>query len=142
MKDAQMPRSELPRCQVLRPQDAFKGKQALLYNVGISAQTVGAKGIHMQLVTIPPGARAKAHKHDAHETAIYGLQGAPGVWHGENLEHHAVLRPGEFFYIPANVPHVPYNPSATEEVVVVIARTDPNEQESVTLLPELDTIHA
>ena len=35
----------------------------------------------------------------------------------------------------------PYNPSATETVVAVIARTDPNEQESVVLLPELESIH-
>ena len=31
--------------------------------------------------------------------------------------------------------------SATESCVAVIARTDPNEQESVILLPELDGIH-
>jgi uncharacterized RmlC-like cupin family protein len=47
--------------------------------------------------------------------------------------------PGAFFYIPADVPHLPYNPSTTEEVVAIIARTDPNEQESVVLLPELET---
>jgi uncharacterized RmlC-like cupin family protein len=39
------------------------------------------------------------------------------------------------------VPHLPYNPSQTDEAVVVIARTDPNEQESVVLLPELDGLH-
>ena len=51
------------------------------------------------------------------------------------------MKAGEFFYIPANVPHVPYNPSESENRVTVIARTDPNEQESVTLLPHLDSIH-
>ncbi len=71
-------RTELPVCKVLQPQETFKGKQELLYSVGISAKTVGAKSIHMQLVTIPPGARAKAHKHEAHETAIYALQDESG----------------------------------------------------------------
>ena len=47
----------------------------------------------------------------------------------------------ESFYIPADVPHLPYNPSQTESVTAVIARTDPNEQESVVLLPELDGLH-
>lgn len=136
-----MSRTEFPVCRVLQPQKTFKGKQELLYNVGISAETVGAKGIHMQLVVIPPGARAKAHKHEAHETAIYALHGESGVWHGECLEHHSVVKPGDFFFIPANVPHVPYNPSDTKEAVVVIARTDPNDQESVTLLPELDALN-
>jgi uncharacterized RmlC-like cupin family protein len=37
---------------------------------------------------------------------------------------------------------MPYNPSTTENFVAVIARTDPNEQESVVLMPELDDIHS
>ncbi len=128
-------------CRLLRPGEAFTGKQGLRYNVGVSAESVGAHGIHMQLVTIPPGGRAKAHKHATHETAIYALAGASGVWHGPRLEHHTIVEPGDFFYIPADVPHLPYNPSATETVTAVIARTDPNEQESVVLLPELEDLH-
>ena len=93
------------------------------------------------LATIPPRARAKAHKHEAHETAIYAISGTSHVWYGEQLEHHAVVAPGDFLYIPANTPHLPYNPSETEAAVAVIARTDPNEQESVSMLPELDGIH-
>jgi uncharacterized RmlC-like cupin family protein len=95
----------------------------------------------MQLVTIAPGARAKAHKHASHETAIYALKGESATWYGDRLEHHVVVKPGDFFYIPANVPHLPYNPSKTDEVVAIISRTDPNEQESVILLPELDKLH-
>jgi len=130
----------LRSCRLVQAGKPFIGKQNLEYAVGISAETVDAEGIHMQLVTIPPGGRAKAHKHATHETAIYALQGTSGVWHGERLEHHTVVKPGDFFYIPADVPHLPYNPSKTENVVAVIARTDPNEQESVVLLPELDSI--
>jgi hypothetical protein len=51
------------------------------------------------------------------------------------------VRAGDFLYIPANLPHLPYNLSQSESCVVVIARTDPNEQESVVLLPELDAVH-
>lgn len=36
------------------------------------------------------------------------------------------------------MPHLPYNRSQTEPVTAVIARTDPNEQESVVLLPHLE----
>jgi uncharacterized RmlC-like cupin family protein len=126
-------------CRVVSQAAPYVGKQALTYSVGISAQSVGSNAIHMQLVRIPPGARAKAHMHVDHETAIYALSGTSHVWHGEKLDEHSVVRPGEFFYIPAGVPHLPYNPSKTEEVVAVIARTDPNEQESVLLLPHLDT---
>jgi uncharacterized RmlC-like cupin family protein len=128
-------------CRLLQAGEAFTGKQGLQYNVGISAESVGSQAIHMQLVTIPPSGRARAHKHATHETAIYVLTGESGIWHGERLEHHTIVRPGDFFYIPADVPHLPYNPSATETVTAVIARTDPNEQESVVLLPELENIH-
>jgi uncharacterized RmlC-like cupin family protein len=69
------------------------------------------------------------------------MSGTGGVWFGPQLEHHAMVGAGDFFYIPADVPHLPYNPSSTEPVIAVIARTDPNEQESVVLLPELDTVH-
>jgi uncharacterized RmlC-like cupin family protein len=125
-------------CKVVRPGDAFTGKQALSYTPGISAESVGARGIHLQLVTIPPGGRAKAHLHEHHETAIYVLSGETGVWFGEGLHEHLTVRAGDFMYIPANMPHLPYNPNKSEDCVAVIARTDPNEQESVVLLPDLD----
>ncbi len=133
--------SEKPECRLVRAGEAYEGKQGLMYSVGISAETVGAKGIHMQIVTIPPGARAKAHKHAEHETAIYALKGESATWYGDQLQHHVVVKPGDFFYIPANVPHLPYNPSETEEVIALISRTDPNEQESVILMPELEKLH-
>lgn len=131
-----------PACRLLQAGAPFVGKQGFSYAPAISAETVAAKALHMQLLTIPPGGRAKAHKHEAHETAIYVLSGTGRMWWGERLEHHMETPAGSFVYIPANVPHLPYNPSASETCVAVIARTDPNEQESVVLLPELDKLHA
>jgi uncharacterized RmlC-like cupin family protein len=135
-------RDSRPTCRVVGAGGEFIGKQALLYRPGISAETVGAQGIHLQIVTIPPGGRAKAHKHEGHETAIHVLGGESGMWYGEKLEEHLQARAGDFLYIPANMPHLPYNPSDTQDCVALIARTDPNEQESVVLLPWLDRIHA
>jgi uncharacterized RmlC-like cupin family protein len=129
-------------CACLRAGEPFIGKQGFSYAPAISAQTVGASAIHMQLLTIPPGARARAHKHESHETALHVLTGEVGMWYGERLESHMVNRAGDFVYIPANVPHLPYNLSQTEPATAVVARTDPNEQESVILLPELEAIHA
>ena len=60
------------------------------------------------------------------------------MWYGERLEQHLVARAGDFLYIPANVPHLPYNMSNTESCVALIARTDPNEEENVILLPDLE----
>ena len=95
----------------------------------------------MHLLTIPPGGRAKAHLHQNHETAIYVLGGVAGMWFGERLEEHMIVKAGDLLYIPAGVPHLPYNPSQTEPAGAVLARTDPNEQESVMLRPELNGIH-
>ena len=135
------PEVSLSACRQLRAGEPFIGKQGLQYAVGVSAESAGAQAIHMQLLTIPPGGRAFAHKHATHETAIYVLSGVGHMWHGERLEHHSIVQPGDFFYIPADVPHLPYNPSQTEPVTAIIARTDPKEQESVVLLPELESIH-
>jgi uncharacterized RmlC-like cupin family protein len=130
-----------PDCRLVRAGQPFEGKQGLMYAPAISAEAVGSRAIHMQLLTIPPGGRAKAHKHESHESAIYLLSGSGSMWYGQQLEHHVQLQPGDFLYIPADMPHLPYNPSESENAVAVIARTDPNEQESVVLLPELDAIH-
>ena len=124
-------------CRVVRAGEMYQGRQALAYAPGISAETVGASGINLQLVTIPPDGRAKAHLHAEHETAAYVLEGEIELSFGEGLQHHLVIHTGEFLYIPAGMPHVPFNTSQ-KEAVALLARTDPSEQESVVLLPELD----
>ncbi len=124
-------------CKVIRPNESYEGQQRLSYFAGVSAESVGAHGLYMHLVRLPPGARARAHLHAEHESAAYVVSGEVEMRHGDNLEHHTVVRAGEFVYIPAGVPHVPFN-AGTIEAIAVLARTDPNEQESVVLLPELD----
>ncbi len=93
----------------------------------------------MMFVTIPPGGRAKAHMHAAHETAIYIMAGEAVTYYGDRLQHRVVTRAGDMFYIPAGMPHLPIN-LGTEPCTAVIARTDANEQESVVLLPELESL--
>jgi uncharacterized RmlC-like cupin family protein len=127
-----------PTCVVLRPGDSYDGKQGLSYASGISAETVGSTGLCMHLLEMPPGARARAHLHENHETAIYVLSGEAEMWYGDELEHHVLINAGDLVYIPAGVPHLPGNVSGATPCVAVIARTDPNEQESVVLLPDLD----
>lgn len=124
-------------CRIVRPNATYAGKQGFTYVEGITAQSIGSTGLCMNLLTIPPGGRASAHKHVHHETAIYILSGEAETWFGEQLEHHVVNRAGEMFYIPADMPHLAVNRSS-EPCVAIIARTDPNEQESVELLPHLE----
>ena len=107
---------------------------------GISAESVGSVGLCAHLLAIPPGGRARAHRHSGHETAIYVLEGKTVVWYGEQLESRAEANQGDFVYIPPNLPHVPINVSETEWARAVVARTDPNEQEHVTDLPDLEAL--
>jgi len=124
-------------CRVVRAEDTYGGKQGLTYFCGIAAETVGSRSICMHLLTIPPGGRAKAHLHENHETALYVLSGAAITLYGDRLQHHMHTKAGDLAYIPAGVPHLPFNPGP-DPTSAVIARTDPNEQESVVLLPELE----
>jgi len=87
----------------------------------------------MHLLVMPPGGEAKPHYHASHETAIYQLEGSTSFRHGPNLEHLDVVHQGDFVYIPAGVPHQPFNPT-DRPARALIARTDPNEQESVVLI--------
>lgn len=127
-------------CRIVRPgANTYNGKQGFSYFEGLAKESVGSSGICMHLLTIPPGGRAKAHKHASHETAIYVISGESVMWHGERLEHKLTVKAGEMLYIPANMPHLPANLTG-EPCTAVIARTDPNEQESVILLPELEAL--
>ena len=124
-------------CRLIRPDATYDGKQGFTYKAGIATETVGSQAICMHLLTIPPGGRAKAHKHATHETAIYAIEGMTVMYWGERLQHRMEVKAGDLLYIPADMPHLPFNPGPGV-AVAVIARTDPNEQESVVLLPELE----
>ena len=126
-------------CQKLRPDGTYDGKQGFSYFEGVAKETTGSSAICMHLLEVPPGGRAKAHKHDTHETAIYAFEGEVVMYWGDRLEHRMVINAGDMIYIPADVPHLPMN-LGDVTARAVIARTDPHEQESVTLLPELEVL--
>jgi uncharacterized RmlC-like cupin family protein len=128
----------MSECRVIKSGDGEHGAIGVSYERGLSAESVGARGICMHLGTIPPGGRAAAHKHEGHESVIYVLSGSARMEYGERLEHHVDAEAGDFVYVAAGVPHRPYNLSDTEPARFVVARTDPNEEESVVLLPELE----
>ncbi len=130
----------VPSCVVVRGGAAagYEGKQRLSYLEGISAQNAGAKALCLSLLRVPPGASSAVHLHEAHESAAFVISGMAEMLHGDSLRERVLMHAGDFVYIPAGAPHLVRNPSQTEPLVGILARTDPNEQESVVLLPELD----
>jgi len=123
----------------VRPSAETMTRQRLPNFVGISEASAGAKGISMNLVIIPAGGAAQPHLHRGYETAIYLLKGRVETRYGPGLRESVFNEAGDFIYIPANVPHQPVNLSDSEPAHAIVARNDPNEQESVVAYdPEAD----
>lgn len=121
---------------VIHPTATTDTKQGLPVFVGISGKNAGTKHISMNKVVIPPGKSAKAHIHKGFESVVYIIKGRVKTLYGEGLKKSVINEAGDFLYIPADLPHKPINLSDTEAAEAIVARTDPNEQESVEQIAE------
>jgi uncharacterized RmlC-like cupin family protein len=138
-EDEMKPSAEAKLGRVVCGSRPYKSIQGSVYAPGISAETVSAQVLFLGLVTLPPGERTKAHIHERHESAFYVISGDEvELWTGDQLEHREVARSGDYLFIPAKVPHVAVNRSATTPAVFVGVRNEPTAQESVVMRPELD----
>jgi uncharacterized RmlC-like cupin family protein len=136
-------RQRATTCVVIRP-NAIE-QQGLTLTTGVSRETVGSNALCMRLMMLPPGTRGTPHSHKGHESAIWVAMGEAEIWHGPGLCGRTVVHAGDFLYIPPGTPHLPVNRSETKMMVAVMARTDPSERESVTLVdlpPHLDGLFA
>lgn len=124
-------RHDTPGVKAVRPDQEVMTKQQLPYFLGISGKTVGASGLSMHLVVIPPGGRAEPHLHVGYETGIYVLEGAVRTRWGDALEHEVISRAGDFLFVPPGVAHEAINLSSTEPARAVVARNHPGEQDLV-----------
>src|SRR5262245_65938556 len=120
MSDPQEPQT----LRAIRPDRAVDTLQRLPYFIGVSGSTVGASGLSMHLVVIPPGARAEPHIHLGYETGIYVLEGTVLTRWGVNLENETVSQTGDVLFIPPGVPHEAINLSSTAFSAAVVALTD------------------
>lgn len=119
--------------RAVRPERAVDTLQRLPYFLGVSGQSVGAQGLAMHLVVIPPGGRATPHIHRGYETAIYVIEGCVETRWGDGLAESVVSEAGDFLFIPPDVPHEAINLSATAPARAIVARNDPAEQDKVDL---------
>ena len=124
--------------RVVRGAAPYKSRQGTVYAAGISAETVGAQSLFLGLVTLPPGERTRAHVHERHESAFYLMSGEEvELWTGCELEHRDVAHPGDYLFIPANVPHVAVNRGAVAAVFIG-ARNEASVHEAADMRPELE----
>jgi uncharacterized RmlC-like cupin family protein len=127
--------------RVVRPGGSYVGKQGLSYGAGASRETVGAEHICLNVLPMPPGAKAKAHYHKGIETIAYLLEGECNVYYGDRLQHRVPVRAGEQSFVPADVPHAPFNESGAPCTWLVV-HSSGSDQDGIVLLPELDAVLA
>ena len=126
------------KARVVKGGESYMSKQGTEYLPGISAETVGAESLWLGIVTLKPGQRTRAHVHEQHETAFYLMSGSDvELWTGPALQNCERVEPGDYLYIPANLPHVAVN-RGIETAVFIGSRNEPTAQESLVLCPELD----
>jgi uncharacterized RmlC-like cupin family protein len=90
----------------------------------ISGDLVGSRAIWMGQTHVAPGATSGPHHHGHSETGIFVVSGHPVfISQQGGREVRLEAGPGDYVYIPPEVPHIESNEGSTEEAVVVIART-------------------
>ena len=136
-----MSKSAAESVQVIQPGKTYVGKQGFSYGAGASTETVGAKQICMNVLPMPPGAKAKVHYHKDIETIAYLLEGECAVYYGDELEYRVMARAGDQVYLPEDVPHAPYN-QGTALCKWLVVHSSGSDQDGIVLLPELDLLLA
>lgn len=120
-------------CVIVRG-GGYDGMQGGAFAAGISKQSAGSKALCLHRLVLPPATRGRPHFHAGHESAIFITAGTVEVWHGMSLAEHVVLQAGDYIYIPPDIPHLPVNTGRCD-MIALVARTDPDEQEGVQLIP-------
>lgn len=133
--------SAAERVQVVKPGQTYRGGQGFTYGAGVSAETVGARRVCMNVLPMPPGARAKVHYHKDIETIAYLLDGECTVYYGDQLERRIDVKAGDHVFCPEDVPHAPYNESGASCTWLVVHASG-SDQDGLVLMPELDAVLA
>ena len=128
-----------PTCTVIRSGASYVGQQGFTYLAGLTATTAGSRALCMTLLTLPDGARAKTHLHQAIETAAYIIEGEIEMYFGERLQEVLHARSGEYVYVPANMPHLVINRSGAP-CRALVAHSAADDQAGIVLLPDLDQL--
>jgi uncharacterized RmlC-like cupin family protein len=95
-------------------------------SAAISGDLVGAQSLWMGRTTVAPGASSGDHHHGESETGIFVVCGHPVFVFRDPTSGEVVrleTEPGDYVWVPPQVPHREENPSPDTEAVVVIARS-------------------
>jgi uncharacterized RmlC-like cupin family protein len=104
--------------------DQTSQSEGMSRRAAVSGDTVGSTALWMGETRVAPSTASQPHHHGRSETGIYVVSGTPAF--SFRNERGELVRletgPGDYVYVPPQVPHIEENP-ADVEAVVVIART-------------------
>ncbi len=123
-------------CVVVRTGN-YRGAQGAHYSCGLSRRTASMETLSVHRLLIHAGEHEPAHEHD-YETGLVLISGSCTVYWGQQLEHRTSLWVGDHFAIP---PHVPHLPVALTDCDIVLARSVPDQDPGIRLLPELEALY-
>ena len=114
------------RYRVVHPPDRQDGSgQGVVREFGISQSSAGSSHLSMAYGVVPAGATSTRHSHPF-ETAVFVISGRARAYFGLNDEEWVDVEPGDFLYIPADLPHSTANIGDTP-VQYVLARAAPED---------------
>ena len=96
---------------------------AMVREAAISRGVVGAERIWVGYVELPPGMASAPHHHGECESAIYIIAGQARFRTGEAFADAEIASPGDFVWVPPQVPHIEENVSQNEPVRMVVVRS-------------------
>lgn len=131
--------SAADQAKVIRPDQTYVGRQGFTYRAGVSRGTVGETNVCMNVLPMPPGAKANVHYHKGIDTVAYLLEGRCSVYYGDRLEHRSQVEPGELVFMPRDVPHAPVNDSGAPCTWIVV-HSSGDDQDDIVMMPELDAL--
>lgn len=125
--------------RLIKPGRTYVGQQGFTYRAGVSRETVGETSICMNVLPMPPGARAKSHYHEGIDTIAYLIEGRCSVYYGDSFEHRLACEAGDHVFMPRDVPHAPFNDSGAPCTWIVV-HSSGSDQDDIVLTPELDAL--
>lgn len=122
------PASDFPPIRIVGPAEFDRGTAQTPGSVrlaAVSPQLGIETALWGGLFEVEPGARTDIHHHGEQQTIAYVLSGRCEVRWGARGEFAATAKAGDFIHVPAFLPHMEINPSATEAFRWVVVRSTP-----------------
>jgi len=98
----------------------------MVRSAAISGDLTGARSLWMGRTEMPPGTNSGDHHHGESETGIFVVAGTPAFVCRDPATGELIrlqTEPGDYIWVPPNIPHREENASPDTAAVIVVARS-------------------